>query len=193
MKKILLAIASIIVILLVGGVVYYNFFAQTDESKDSTQPKTSIESEDATLGNESPKKTDQQLLYLIEEEKLAHDVYAKMNEKWGLKIFGNILQSETTHQNRVLTLLQLRDIPDPRSDKIGVFKNKELQKFYNELLNKGVKSQKDAYEVGKMIEEKDIKDLTNMLSNATATDVIATLEDLRRASENHLRAFNAQL
>ena len=37
------------------------------------------------------------LNYLREEEKLAHDVYRKLYVKWGLRIFGNIAQSEQRH------------------------------------------------------------------------------------------------
>ena len=59
---------------------------------------------------------------------------------------------------------------------------------------KGAKSAQDAYEVGVAIEEKDIADITNILSDTTdETDVVAALEDLRKGSENHLRAFNRQL
>ncbi|WP_372816136.1 DUF2202 domain-containing protein [Pyrococcus kukulkanii] len=44
------------------------------------------------------------LLYMVEEEKLAHDVYTKLDEKWGLEIFKNIANSESTHVNAVRLL-----------------------------------------------------------------------------------------
>jgi hypothetical protein len=37
-----------------------------------------------------------------EEEKLAHDVYMTLYEKWGQQIFKNIAASEETHTNAVL-------------------------------------------------------------------------------------------
>jgi hypothetical protein len=55
-----------------------------------------------TLTDESTKE---QLLYLIEEEKLAHDVYTMMYQKYRTNVFGNIIQSESMHQSRALTLL----------------------------------------------------------------------------------------
>ena len=137
--------------------------------------------------------TEKQLVYLIEEEKLAHDVYSKMFELWGSRVFGNILQSEESHQSQVLTVMATRDIADPRSSKIGVFVNADLQALYNELIAKGTKSAVDAYEVGVAIEELDIDDLSKMLATAKDADVIAMMENLRRGSENHLRAFNNQL
>ena len=137
--------------------------------------------------------TEEQLVYLIEEEKLAHDVYSAMFDLWGSKVFGNILKSEETHQSQVLSIMNTRDIDDPRSSKSGVFMNAELQSLYNELIAKGSKSAVDAYEVGVAIEELDIDDLTKMLASAKDADVIAMMENLRKGSENHLRAFNNQL
>lgn len=137
--------------------------------------------------------TEQQLVYLIEEEKLAHDVYSAMFDLWGSRVFGNILNSEQSHQSQVLAVMDTRDIADPRSAKTGVFVNAELQSLYNELIAKGSKSAVDAYEVGIAIEELDIDDITKMLATAKDADVIAMMENLRRGSENHLRAFNNQL
>ena len=136
--------------------------------------------------------TEEQLVYLIEEEKLAHDVYSAMFDLWGSRVFGNILKSEETHQSQVLTVMETRDIDDPRSSKAGVFVNAELQALFNELIAKGSKSAVDAYEVGVAIEELDIDDLTKMLATAKDADVIAMMENLRKGSENHLRAFNNQ-
>ncbi|MCA9327399.1 DUF2202 domain-containing protein, partial [Candidatus Saccharibacteria bacterium] len=128
----------------------------------------------------------------IEEEKLAHDVYQKMYELWGAKTFSNIMNSETTHQNRVLTLLQDRDIADPRSSEVGVFQNQDLQALYDKLVAQGSQSLTEAYKVGVTIEEVDIADLTADLKlvDANDTDVIAVLNALKRGSENHLRAFS---
>jgi hypothetical protein len=137
--------------------------------------------------------TTEQLVYLIEEEKLAHDVYQAMFDLWGSRVFGNILQSEQSHQSQVLTVMNTRDIKDTRSSKVGVFVNSDLQNLYNQLIAKGSKSAVDAYEVGVAIEELDIDDLTKMLATAKDADVIAMMENLRKGSENHLRAFNNQL
>jgi hypothetical protein len=137
--------------------------------------------------------TKAQLLYLIEEEKLAHDVYSAMFDLWGAKVFGNILQSEESHQSQVLTVMTAHGIADVRSTKLGVFKNTELQSLYTQLIAKGSKTTVDAFEVGVAIEELDIADLTEMLSTAKDADVIAMMERLRSGSENHLRAFNNQL
>lgn len=146
---------------------------------------------DQGVANENA--TAEQLAYLIEEEKLAHDVYTVMYDLWGARAFGNILESEANHQDQVLSVMKTINVEDPRSSELGVFNNPELQKLYDDLIAKGSKSLVDAYEVGVAIEELDIADLTEMLSTATDSAVIAMMENLRRGSENHLRAFNSKL
>lgn len=139
--------------------------------------------------------TKDQLLYLIEEEKLAHDVYLKMYELYGARVFANILKSETNHQSRVLTLLAARDIPDPRSSKVGEFTNKDLQALYDRLVAQGSQSLSQAYAVGVAIEELDIADIQKDLQalDAAQTDIKSTLEALLRGSKNHLQAFGRQV
>lgn len=158
-------------------------------SKDSSNKTTT----DTSAAAVKPDTTQEQLLYLIEEEKLAHDVYTVMYQKYGARVFGNILSSEESHQAQVLTLLEARNIADPRSQSIGVFQNQELQSLYDQLIEQGNKSETEAFKVGVIIEEKDIADISVQLSTATEQDVIDTLEALRKGSENHLRAFNKQL
>ncbi len=79
------------------------------------------------------------------------------------------------------------------SDEIGAFHNEELKKLYEELVEKGAKSLKDAYEVGTSIEGKDIYDLEEYLKKVDNHDLIFVFEDLIKGSENHIRAFDAQL
>ena len=210
-KVTLISTAAILTLTLAGcAPAAQNNAAATPDSSTSASASVPSENNGSTGASPSaiktptaaPKKTagvstandvEAQLLYLIEEEKLAHDVYTAMYDLWGARVFGNILKSETTHQSQVLTLLSARDIEDPRSSELGVFENDELQALYDQLIAKGEKSAQDAFEVGVAIEELDIKDITDQLATAKDADVIATLERLRAASENHLRAFNAQL
>jgi hypothetical protein len=138
-------------------------------------------------------ETERLLVFLIEEEKLAHDVYTVLYEQYGSKVFGNILESETTHQDQVMAVLDVYGVDDPRSSELGVFNDPALQKLYDQLIELGSKSLADAYQVGVMIEEKDIADISTQLATATDQDVIDVLERLRSGSENHLRAFNRQL
>jgi hypothetical protein len=147
-----------------------------------------------TVSPTSTSDTDR-LLFLIEEEKLAHDVYTKLYEKYGARVFSSISRSETTHGARLLDLLDARGIDDPRSSELGVFKNTDLQKLYDTLIAQGNQNITEAYKVGVAIEEKDIADIEADLKNidASHTDIIDALNSLLRGSRNHLQAFNRQL
>ena len=163
----------------------------TVDQKTAVATPPSETSAEAVATNKQTQEA--QLLYLIEEEKLAHDVYTVMHEQYGAKVFGNILSSEQKHQEEVLTLLQARGLADPRSSELGIFNNAELQALYDQLIAQGKQSAEEAYKVGVAIEEKDIADITTQLATATDSDIVTTLERLRTGSENHLRAFNRQL
>lgn len=162
------------------------------ESEATSQPEetSTAEASESVVAAES---TYADLQYLIEEEKLAHDVYTALYEAWGSKVFGNILESETTHQNRVAELLVAFDVEDPRAAEPGVFIDPELQDLYHQLVAKGQTSQQDAIEVGILIEEKDIADIQVQLDTVTDSEIVQVLESLLKGSENHLAAFTKQL
>lgn len=185
---------DVVILAATAGLVGYVVGSANDTEKTKLEATTQpILSKSPDTGAATADVTGEQLLYLIEEEKLAHDVYTLLYDTYGARVFGNILQSEATHQDRVLALLDERNISDPRKDAVGEFENTELQKMFDDLITKGMKSEQDAYEVGVTIEEVDIADITKQLETASDVDVIQTLEDLRRGSENHLRAFSRQL
>lgn len=129
------------------------------------------------------------LLYMLEEEKLAHDVYVTLGDQWGVPVFANISVSETTHQELLLPLLESRGLLDPRSPEIGVFVNADLQALYDVLAARGSVSLAEAIQVGIAIEERDITDIAAALEAEPAADVISVYERLLSGSENHLRAF----
>ena len=129
------------------------------------------------------------LLYMREEEKLAHDVYTVLAEKWDLAVFERIAVSEQVHADAVLELLDRYGVADPASAKAGVFINTDLQALYDELIAKGQTSLKDALLVGGAIEEVDILDLDERLEQTDQQDIQVVFENLRKASYMHLNAF----
>lgn len=131
--------------------------------------------------------------FMVEEEKVARDVYEYLDETWNLRVFNNIKQSEQRHMEMMENLLSTNKVTYQLSDERGVFYNEDLQKMYNDLVEKGSKSRNDALEVGKLIEVTDINDLENAIKNTTDTYIKQVYSNLLRASENHLQAFNRQL
>ena len=128
-----------------------------------------------------------------EEEKLAHDVYTVLYEKWQLRPFSNISQSETRHFEAVGYLLETYNLEDPACSELGKFKNRELAALYDSLVAKGSESLVAALEVGAFIEEVDINDLQELLEAEPEAQIVTVYENLLWGSKNHLRAFTRNL
>ena len=133
------------------------------------------------------------LIFMREEEKLAHDVYVAMYELWGVPLFINISRSEATHMEQVRQLLEKYNLEDPYLPEQGVFTNPDLQTLYDSLITWGSQSLGDALKVGAAIEEIDILDLQEHLAITTNPDIQQVFTNLVEGSKNHLRSFVAQL
>ncbi len=134
------------------------------------------------------------LIFMREEEKLARDVYTTLGSKWKLNIFSNIASSEQTHTDAVKALLIRYEIEDPSANEtIGVFTSPVIQKLYNDLIAQGEKSSLDALIVGATIEDLDINDLDDAISNTRKSDILQVYRNLQKGSRNHLRAFSRNI
>lgn len=131
----------------------------------------------------------QGLLYMREEEKLARDVYTALAAEWGTSVFQSITRSEQAHMDALKTLLDRYGLVDPAQAEPGVFTDPTLQALYTELVARGRQSLAEALKVGAAIEEIDIADLDERLTQTDNADLQAVYANLRRGSENHLRAF----
>lgn len=132
------------------------------------------------------------ILKMREDEKMAHDVYLTLNEKWNQKVFANILESESYHMSQIKMLIDKYKLEDPlavTNDARGVFVNQDIQRVYNELIASGSVSLLAAYKAGALIEETDIKELKEAMLNTGQKDIRSTYDYLESASENHLVAF----
>lgn len=163
------------------------------ESASTDEPRTDLEERlvDLPLASLSEEEIDG-LLWMREEEKLAHDVYVALYELWDLRVFSNISGAETVHIDSVLTLLDRYGIDDPgKENPEGVFENPAIQSLYDELTERGAESIVAALQVGAYIEEMDIADLRARASEAE--DIALVYGNLERGSRNHLRAFMRNL
>lgn len=134
------------------------------------------------------------MLLMIEEEKLARDVYLTLYNIHGLRTFSNIARAEQKHMDAVAYLLEVNNVTDPVKDSdVGVFTNKEIAALYNQLVEQGSVSIVEALKVGALIEDLDIADLERILSTTVDSDAIRVYENLLRGSENHMRSFINQL
>ncbi len=132
-----------------------------------------------------------QLQYLIEEEKLARDVYLYLAENVTSSKFANIAKSEQTHMDQIAVLLKKYHYFNPTLTRAeGVFRDKSLQALYNQLIEQGSADVAAAFQVGRDIENLDIKDLQVMLKATMPAEMKLALDNLLKGSYNHLAAFN---
>jgi len=130
------------------------------------------------------------LKYMVEEEKLARDVYTVLAKTSAYPKFKNIANAEQFHLDQMSMVLKDYGLWNATLKRApGVFYNKELSALYKTLVAKGQLSALDAIEVGIIIEEKDIADLTAMEKLITQDDIQFVVNYLKAGSQNHLAAF----
>jgi hypothetical protein len=134
------------------------------------------------------------LMWMREEEKLAHDVYVALYSQWNVNVFTNIATSEQTHTDAVLALLNKYELTDPvGNNAVGVFSDTTLQSLYTQLVTQGSTSTLDAFIVGATIEDLDIFDLNEWAGQVDNQDITYVYQNLTKGSRNHMRSFYGQV
>lgn len=168
-------------------------------AEDVASLETTISQEDLAITEEEEVTTDstvdtstlaEMLTFIVQEEKLAHDLYVQLASTSGAQQFANIVNSESTHISLVQGLLVSYNIVDPTVGlAVGEFVNQDLQALYDSLLASGSVDRAGAIAAGIAVEEKDIADIEVMLASDLPSDVASVLERLLSGSQNHLAAF----
>ncbi len=160
--------------------------------KDDDDNNTSSTNQTTSTSLTADEITD--LLYLREEEKLAHNVYIYAYQKYTVMIFQNIANSEQTHTKAVLDMLTKYKLDDPAANKaIGEFNDSSLQQLYTDLTTIVDSSQTHAFTVGATIEDLDIFDLSENIKRSSKADILKLYNDLMCGSRNHLRSYIGKL
>ena len=132
------------------------------------------------------------LLFMIEEEKMARDIYDALYEQTGLISFDRISDSEQKHYDTLLKTAEKLGIDTSAlSTQTGVFTNVEVQNLYDQLMVQGSVSTEAALEVGIAIETTDIADLYSAIESTEISLLGGVYENLLDASYNHLSAFES--
>lgn len=130
------------------------------------------------------------LLFMIEEEKMARDVYDTLFEQTGIIQFDKISNSEQKHYDTLLATASTFDVGTTElSTEVGVFNSLEIQNIYDTLIAQGSISAEEAIAVGVIVEETDIADLYATIDTLDNVFLEQTYEHLLSASINHLDAF----
>ena len=134
------------------------------------------------------------ILFMREEEQLAHDLYARWAGMYGIPVFSNIASSETTHYHEVQLLIDRYGLTDHRIGNASAgYSDPVIQSLYTTFAAQGDASLTGALEAGLAVEERDIADLDHALANTTRADSVQVYSNLRQGSENHKSAFLRQL
>ena len=175
MRKLLVAV-GVSVVLIAGAAAVS---ASTGSNRDVTRDATA----DATV--------QEALQHMVEEEKLAHDVYVTLADGTDLQMFDRIGTSEMRHEAEVQSLLTRYGLSDPMAGNgIGEFTDPAFATLYDQLVAQGSLSDTAALQVGVTIEQLDIADLESRLGSSLPNDVADTFARLVAGSERHLAAFS---
>jgi hypothetical protein len=139
------------------------------------------------------KDEENDLLYITEEEKLAHDVYLFFQRKYSERVFPNIRRSEQQHMEAMANLLARYGLTNPSKPAAGKFEDGELQELYNDLIKRGSDSRIASIEVGANIEEIDMRDLVEAIERTDEYAIKRVYGNLLEGSKSHLRAFVGRL
>lgn len=187
---------------ILGLVLFAFFLAGCNANTDVISPETEL-SKSGNIDFISPdggtytvtQEEIDGLIHMRVEEKLARDVYTVMSTTYNAQVFLNIKLSEQAHMTAVKRMLDKYSIPDPlTSDEVGVFPDATFQTLYDQLIAQGSVSLNDALLVGVAIEELDIVDLEDQLTNVvTNPGIIRLYTNLKAGSVSHLAAYNKNL
>ncbi|MBN2807992.1 MAG: DUF2202 domain-containing protein [Deltaproteobacteria bacterium] len=192
MKKNLTTICMSLIILLLGTTLS---FAGNGKLGTSKAVNSGSGSGMAALPYDYPSAAEiSALTYMVEEEKVARDVYTVLYESTAIPAFANIAAAEQKHMDAIIALLNKYELVNPVAElAAGNFNNGDLQALYNQLVAAGQVNDEEALLVGATIEDVDIFDLLHELTVVDNEDISAVFTNLLEGSKNHLRAFNALL
>lgn len=159
-------------------------------SPTATSPQASTSATTSVATTQLSPVAKEALVYMVQEEKLARDVYLTLAKMYPtVPVFSNIADSEQTHVNAVMGLLEKYGIKVELGP-VGEFPNKTFTDLYKKLVDMGSKNITEALKVGCMIEELDIKDLHEWIEKVqNYPDIVKVFEFLMMGSRNHLRSF----
>ncbi len=143
-----------------------------------------------------PLSQDEKLILtdLRQEKKLYHDVYFTLFTYWNIPVFNRLASSEEYQTQSVKQMLSKYNLPDNTNDlEIGKFTDSKYADLYNQYVNQGKKSLKDAYITAASMEEKQIQQLDSNLTKVDNDDITIVLKNIRRVDAHHLAILVKQL
>ncbi len=129
------------------------------------------------------------LLFQIDEERMAGELYRAFGKQWSARPFKNIPRAEDRHHALLLGLAARAGLSPVGATTAGRFEMAAVQTRYDNLLASGEASLISAFKAGALLEEQDIADLQTLVAATDNEDLKSVATILEAGSRNHLRAF----
>lgn len=143
------------------------------------------------IGNQLKSK-EAVIMYLIEQEKLAHDFYRSLDTMWVTDIFNRMANEEFEHVGKLSAVAAELMISVPNHFNkypSGQFSDSKLRHLYAELMMAANFSLEDAYRTSANLEERKIYDLKMALKEPNFELENLTYKALLIGSEDNFKAF----
>lgn len=133
------------------------------------------------------------LFAIREDEKVMQDLTLSFSGKYPVsKPFVNISQAEATHIITIERVFTYYEIEFPSQTATGVFADDVRQNYYNGLLAQG-NVLIEAYRAAGNAEEQNVAAYKTVLPNIANVNIKLVVENMLRASSNHLKAYLRQI
>jgi len=134
------------------------------------------------------------IVLLQEEAKFAYDLNAALfGMHTDIPLLQSISDSAKTSMKVDDIILVRYNIPDPESQKAGVFTNPSLQQMYNNDLNTGLSSAADALKMSARAADMNAADLTAAIGRTDNKDLIYIYNQQLAIARNDLRQLSSAM
>lgn len=132
------------------------------------------------------------VLYLLEQEKLAHNFYSILDTIWVTEIFNRVASEERIHMQKLSIVAYdfMIEVPSHFNEyPLGQYSNPYLRALYPQLLQEANFSLEDAYRVSANLEERKIIDLKAALKQPNFESEALTYKALLLGAEDNFKLF----
>lgn len=143
------------------------------------------------IGNQLKSK-EAVIMYLVEQEKLAHDFYRSLDTMWVTDIFNRVANEEYEHVGKLSAVAAelMINVPNHFNEyPMGQFIDSKLRHLYTELMISANFSLEDAYRTSANLEERKMVDLKMALKEPNFELENLTYKALLIGSEDNFKAF----
>jgi len=131
------------------------------------------------------------LVFQVEEERMARELYAAFAAQWDLRPFHRLQAAESRHEEALRALAARAGVALPPTAP-GKFAAAVLQQRHDTLCARGLISAAEARAAGEAIERQDLSDLRQLLAVLKNGAFRTVADNLARATERHLAAFSGE-